>query len=188
VEKKEYFEYLEKRSTLGALYRHWLLYPKLCSLLQGKILDYGCGIGDFLRHENNSIGVDINQYNIDYCNSQGLNAKLIEPNIIPFKNNSFTSVIMDNVIEHISPNNVDDVLYEILRVLKPKGKFLIGIPGIKGYKSDDDHKCFYSEQDLINLLEAHNCKNIKSIHAPIPALWLQNYLSQYCIYVLFEHN
>lgn len=188
MDEKKYFDYLNKRSTLGALYRQWLLYPKLSRLLQGKTLDYGCGIGDFLRYEKDSVGVDINQFNINYCNSIGLDVKLLKSNRIPFSDNNFANVIMDNVIEHIMPNDVDNALHEILRVLEPKGRLLIGVPGTKGYHSDDDHKCYYSESDLMHLLSKHNCQKLKSIHMPIHKLSLQNYISQYCIYVLFESS
>ena len=186
--KKKYFEYLENRSTLGAIYRRWLLYPKLSSLLKGNILDFGCGIGDFLNYNDNSVGVDINQYNVNYCNSLGLDVKLIKNNCIPFDENSFACVIMDNVIEHILQSEVDDVLREILRDLKPNGRLLIGVPGVKGYKSDDDHKCFYSEQSLIKLLKSHKCNKLASTHMPIHVIWLQHYISQYCIYILFENK
>ena len=85
---------------------------------------------------------------------------------------------MDNVLEHIPDHEADNVIMEILRVLKPNGKLLIGVPGIKGYKSDSDHKHFYSESALIALLNKHHCNKIKSFHMPIHMLWLQNYLSQ----------
>ncbi len=41
----EYFSYLQKRSKLGYLYRNYLLYPKICSHIDGKVLDVGCGYG-----------------------------------------------------------------------------------------------------------------------------------------------
>lgn len=186
INDKQYFEYLGKRSLVGGIYRNWLLYPRLSLSLKGKTLDYGCGIGDYLRYKSNTVGADINQYNIDYCKSLSLHAELIQENRIPFEDNFFENAVMDNVLEHIPAQETDNVIKEILRVLKPNGKLLIGVPGIKGYKSDSDHKHFYSESNLIALLNKHHCNKVKSFHMPIHMLWLQNYLSQYCIYVLFK--
>lgn len=183
---KQYFEYLGSRSKIGGLYRNYLLYPRLSLSLKGRTLDYGCGIGDYLRSNSNSIGVDINQCNIDYCKSLGLHSELISENIIPFENNYFESAVMDNVLEHIPFEEANEVIREILRVLQPNGNFLIGVPGIKGYLSDSDHKHFYDEKNLTLLLKKHNCNKVKSFHMPIHFPRLQNYLPQYCIYALFK--
>jgi len=186
VSDKNYFEYLQQRSTLGALYRNWLLYPKLRNALQGNVLDFGCGIGDFLSFREDSVGVDINQHNVEFCRSLGLDAGLIQDGRTPFKDSSFGSVVMDNVLEHIPEADVDAVLNEVLRVLQPSGRLLIGVPGLKGYAADDDHKCFYSEQDLVELLGRYGCKMLRSFHMPVYFPWLDKHLSQYCVYVLFE--
>ena len=39
---------------------------KVEKFINGKTLDVGCGIGDFLKYSNNSVGVDINIYNIPW--------------------------------------------------------------------------------------------------------------------------
>jgi len=171
---------------LGALYRNWFLYPRISYVLQGKVLDFGCGIGDFLSFRKNSVGVDINEHNVEYCHSLGLKAELIQDGRTPFHDSSFTSVVVDNVLEHIPEEGVDGVLREILRVLRPGGRLLIGVPGLKGYDSDNDHKCFYSEQNLVELLSRYGCRRMESFHMPIHMPWLGKYLSQHCIYILFK--
>lgn len=185
-DREDYFNYLQRRSLAGKLYRNFLLYPRLNACLSGIVLDYGCGIGDFLRFRSATLGVDINAFNIEYCKSQGLKAEQLgETGSIPHGQKSFSGIVMDNVIEHIPPEDVDSVVDEVLRVLSPNGKLLIGVPGLKGFNSDSDHKHFYSEQGLIELLGRHGCKRVKSFHMPISIPWMGKYLSQYCIYVLF---
>ena len=185
-DKRSYFQYLQKRSLLGVLYRKGMLYPKLSSFLEGHVLDYGCGIGDFIKYRSNTVGADINDHNIEYCQSLGLDAQLIKDGSIPFSDARFDAIVMDNVLEHIPAKEVEGALHELMRVLRPGGRLLIGVPGVKGYASDPDHKCFYSESDLIALVEPLGFHKVKSFHMPIHFQWLEKYISQYCIYVVFD--
>lgn len=184
---KTYFEYLQQQSMLGRIYHHWFLYPRLCTALQGKVLDFGCGIGRFLKFRANTIGVDINHNNITYCKSLGLQAELLgENSIIPFERDVFSGVVMDNVIEHIPAREVDAVMDEIVRVLQPCGTVVVGVPGKKGYHSDRDHKVFYTEQDLLSLFNRHGLELKDSYHMPWDWQLLERFLSQYCLYAIFK--
>ena len=141
---KSYFEFLRKRSLLGLLYRFCFLYPRISKNISGVALDVGCGIGDFLRFRRTTIGLDINNECVNYCQRLGLDARVMKEDEIPIDNQSVDTVILDNVLEHIlSPNRL---LGEVHKCLKPNGKLLIGIPGEKGYLSDDDHKYNYKDE------------------------------------------
>ncbi|RLL50880.1 methyltransferase domain-containing protein [Mariprofundus sp. EBB-1] len=188
VEHDRYYTYLKERSRLGAFYRNYYLYPKISSGLTGEVLDFGCGIGDFLKFFSGTVGADINFHNVEYCRGLGLQAELIENGRTPFDDCAFDSIVMDNVLEHIPQQEVNGVIHEVLRVLRPGGRLLVGVPGMKGYASDPDHKCFYSEEDLIALLAHYGCIKCRSFHMPLHMPWLENKLSQYCIYVLFEKS
>lgn len=179
-----YFSYLKQRSTLGLIYRRFLLYPKLSKYLNGKLLDIGCGIGDMLAFRSNSIGVDVNQYNIDYCLSRGLEAHLIQDEAIDFHNEEFDSVLMDNVLEHIE--SPEQLLVEIKRVLKKGGVLLIGVPGAKGFASDSDHKVYYQESDLISLAARYDFKIDSFFYMPLfKSEFLNNRLRQYALYSIW---
>lgn len=181
-----YFNYLSGRSGAGLLYRNYLLYPVLSRMLHGRVLDFGCGIGDFLKYMKNSVGVDVNQQLVDYCQSCDLDASLIRDGCISYPDSSFDSVVMDNVLEHISEADADRVIGEIMRVLRPSGTLLVGVPGQKGYAADSDHKCFYTVQDLESLLNRHGCRLVKTRHMPLRFPGFDKHLSQYCIYSSFE--
>ena len=179
---------MKKVSLLGLLYHKTILYPKLSACLDGKVLDFGCGVGGFLRFRSNTVGVDINTYNIDYCKSLGLKAEVTEEGgVLPFKENSFAGVVIDNVIEHIPVEGVDAVIGQILRVLRPDGTIVVGVPGIKGYLSDYDHKVFYDEASLAALFGKYGWKITKAFHMPIHLPFLERYLSQYCKYIVFQN-
>lgn len=180
----EYHEYLQSRSKLGYLYRNFYLYPLLAKNLKGKVLDVGCGIGDFLNFKKDTVGVDINKDNIDYCIKNGLNAKLMVEDKIPFQNSSFDSIILDNVLEHIlDPENL---LNEINRVLGDEGRLIIGVPGLKGYASDSDHKSYYDIQKLKDTLHKFNFNLIKFRFMPINSNIFTKIFSQHCLYAIFE--
>ena len=55
-----YFQYLLTRTKRGLFFREKILYPKVVKRFKGKVLDFGCGIGDMLKFYECSSGVDIN--------------------------------------------------------------------------------------------------------------------------------
>jgi len=179
-----YYKYLKSRSRLGNIYRKYFLYPKITKYLKGKILDIGCGIGDYLMYNNKAFGVDINKHTVNYCKEKGFDVKLMKNNQIPYTNNSFDSIIMDNVMEHIE--SPIPLLKESKRILKKGGYLLIGVPGIKGYKYDPDHKIFYNETNLIALIESNGFISKETFYTPFKSQFLNNKIRQYCLYFKFE--
>jgi len=183
----DYAEYLRRRSWTGKLYRQWLLYPRLSRHVHGRALDFGCGIGDFLQFRRATVGADINPFNVEFCRKRGLDAHLIAADgRLPFPDRHFNTVVMDNVLEHIAESEVDAVIGELLRVLRPSGRMLVGVPGSKGYAADPDHKCFYTLDDLKALMARYGCRLVKSFAMPLNWPMLESVLSQYCIYALFQ--
>lgn len=181
-----YFNYLRTRSILSLLYRKFFLYPRISRHLQGTILDFGCGIGDFLDFYPNAIGADINSECVSFCRSKGHHVYLIDDGQVNLPSGSIDSIVLDNVIEHVSSPLL--ILNELDRLLTPHGLLLIGIPGHKGFHSDPDHKCFYSYDSLCSLLEEHSFKPISTTFSPFKSSFLDRRLSLYCIYVVFSRS
>jgi SAM-dependent methyltransferase len=186
MNQKEYFNYLKGRSFLADQYRSKLLYPALSRQFVGKVLDIGCGIGDFLSFRKNTIGIDINPYNVAYCKERNLEAYVIENGIYPFDNRTFNGAILDNVLEHLT--DPAPTLREAGRILQKGGVFIVGVPGKKGYTMDDDHKHFYDEEGLTKLLAKFDFRLKRFVYGPafIKSQFLSNTLSQYCVYGVFE--
>ncbi|MFT3825563.1 MAG: class I SAM-dependent methyltransferase [Chitinophagaceae bacterium] len=95
--------------------------------LQGRLLDFGCGRKPYrslFNHVSEYIGVDIEQTGHDHTNS--LVDIYYNGKTIPLPDNSFDAVFCSEVIEHIF--NVDEIMPELHRVLKPGGKILITVP------------------------------------------------------------
>lgn len=184
---ESYFAYLRKRSIKSYIYRKFWLYPFLRQHLSGRVLDVGCGTGDFLASCcPGSIGVDINSLAVEWCRKRGLEAVVMEEGCIPFPDGSFNSVILDNVIEHL--HDPMQMLREVCRVLEPGGTLVVGVPGIRGYARDSDHKVFYDEVALVEVMTKAGLERMGLFHMPVRSGWLKAHMRQYCIYGVFRHG
>jgi SAM-dependent methyltransferase len=180
----DYFFYLTKRSLSGNLYRRFFLYPRLARRLPGLTLDLGCGIGDFLSFRPSTIGVDVNPRAVAFCRDRGLDARTMQPDRLPLADASLDSILLDNVLEHIA--DPLPILAEIRRTLKPGGRLLVGVPGLRGWDFDVDHKVFYDEARLVQTLRAHGFLSIETFYSPLwRSAWLSKMLRQYCLFMLF---
>jgi SAM-dependent methyltransferase len=181
---EQYYRYLRQRSRLGLWYRRYWLYPRLSRYLQGRALDVGCGIGDFLAYRPGTVGVDINPATVEWCRLQGLDAHLMATDILPFAEDSFDGAVLDNVLEHL--NAPAPLLREIHRVLRPHGTLVVGVPGQRGYTTDPDHKIFYNEALLVSTLTTAGFALRQIFHTPVRSNWLDARMRQYCMYGVFQ--
>ncbi len=95
--------------------------------IKGDILDFGCGSKPYeslFTMAETYLGLDIEHSGHDHKNSKV--DVFYNGQILPFENNQFDAVISFEVFEHLF--NIDEILTEIKRVLKPNGKLLISIP------------------------------------------------------------
>jgi SAM-dependent methyltransferase len=139
----------------------------------GYVLDVGCGIGRNLLHINgNGVGVDHNSYSVDVAKSIGLNAftddafKASEFNQIE----SFDSLLLSHVAEHMTESEVIELLKFYLPLLKSKGKLVIITPQEKGYNSDPTHIQFMNFETLQRITEKLNLNFIKKYSFPFPRI------------------
>ena len=180
---EEYSDYLESISFKARLYRKYYYFPKLNKHLNGKILEVGCGIGGFLEFNKTVEGVDINPELIKICKNKKLKANLMKIDQLPFEDNIYKSVILDNVLEHIEDPR--KLIQEINRVLILNGIFLISVPGKRGFKHDKDHIHFYNEENLEKLLSEFGFEKKKCFYTPFKSNFLDNNMRQYCLHGVF---
>lgn len=99
-----------------------------------RVLEIGCGNGALWLKNLNNIDIDIDITLTDICQdmideakgnlekyNKNLSFKRINPNDIPFEDESFDIVIANHILFYM--NDLDKVLSEIHRVLKKKGQF-----------------------------------------------------------------
>lgn len=115
-------------NPLYLLRRPLILHIKnLAPKLKGTLLDFGCGnkpYEHFFINANKYIGLDIL--------TTGHDSRFVKADVyydgktIPFDNNSFDSIFCSEVLEHVF--NIDEILQEMHRVLKPGGLMLVTLP------------------------------------------------------------
>ncbi|MBF0405779.1 MAG: class I SAM-dependent methyltransferase [Candidatus Riflebacteria bacterium] len=159
----------------------------------GKLLDIGMGrgdhLGEFLKLGFDSFGIDIspvpskNQYRENYilCN--------LEDHFLPFSNESFDFIFCKSVIEHL--NNVENMLFEIKRILKANGKAIIMTPSWMHtywgpFYLDHTHITPFTQVSLENILSIVGFKKIcVEEFYQIPILWSYPFL--YYFFYLFSY-
>ncbi len=104
------------------------------------VLDIGCAKGGFLeflysKGIRSLYGIDFSKDFISFSsNNQKFKTKIGMADDIPFENNKFDIVYLDQVLEHtIKPN---DIFKEVKRVLKKNGYFCIGVPNAMNYSKN----------------------------------------------------
>ncbi len=104
-----------------------------------KVLHAGCGSGqvdvDIAKYiDITALDISKNALHI-YKKVHGENSKTIQGNIfnLPFADNSFDGLYNLGVLEHFTQNEIQEILLESKRVLKPKGRIVILWPPVFGF-------------------------------------------------------
>lgn len=104
-------------------------------LKSDRVLDIGCGPGTFLGNLISfakGVGIDISNSQIDYANkhyqSEICSFKSFDGNRCPYDDATFDVVTLVEVIEHLTPETVENLLMEAFRVLKPEGRLFLSTP------------------------------------------------------------
>jgi len=110
----------------------------LLSLLENHhvIIDLGGGDGtlskSFLTKAKRVVVTDINKFSLQKAKKIGLETTLCDLNKkLPFKNNYADAFVLSQTIEHVV--NVDLLISEIWRCLKPHGKVYIATPNLAAW-------------------------------------------------------
>lgn len=97
---------------------------------QSPVLDLGCGFGEFAGVVFNQMemGVDVNKEDLKKAilGKKHKKLKYADARNLPFKDNSYNTVVSVSVMEHIE--GADKVIKEVHRVLKKNGKFVFTVP------------------------------------------------------------
>ena len=143
-----------------------------------KILDVGCGRGDFLNAFK-SCGMEV--YGVDHDPS---GAKFAQEGVVkyadlergdfPFADNTFDVVFSKSVIEHLS--DPAHFIKESWRVLKPGGRIIVMTPDwvtqMKTFYDDYTHRQPYTVRGIKSLLDIFGFQSAQAeIFYQLPILW-----------------
>ena len=112
-------------------------------LFRGKVLDFGCGYGAsthcLAESADLAVGVDVSATCIDAASataSARVRFQRVHDMTLPFPDGSFDAAYSNDVLEHIHPDDAEAHFREMLRVLRPGGKYLLYTPGREGGPTD----------------------------------------------------
>ena len=168
-EQKAYYSYLMHRSKFSFFVRKFFV-RDFVYWFHGKVLDIGCGIGEFLEEYPNSVGMDINPYLVQHCKNRGMVTNVASILNLPYSSSSFDGVLISNVIEHL--HDADQAVEEAVRILKTGGILGISCPFEAGFRHDPTHVRMFKADDLRELGSKYNMEVERIYSFPPGGLFL----------------
>ncbi len=103
------------------------------------VLDIGCGTGPFLELMKKqgipSVGVDINKEVAESCIKKGLKVACADALLfLEGKNELYDGIMISNLVEHLHPPQVKELLEKCFISLKSGGFVLVAVPDPKNIK------------------------------------------------------
>jgi ubiquinone/menaquinone biosynthesis C-methylase UbiE len=133
--------YKEYKRSFGELLevRFEELLPFLKFSIHDTVLDVGCGRGELVyfsaKEGAEAYGIDYSKHAIALANNlkgkkeknvqKRMNFKVMDAKNLEFPDSFFSAIIMTDVMEHLYPEELEEVLKELKRVLKKNGKIII---------------------------------------------------------------
>ena len=176
--------------------RPFTLYPdKLARYLslryklprRSKILDLGCGRGEFLR---GFIRCGLNGYGVDQstiAKSVCPEAEILQSNLenepLPYDDNSFDVIFSKSVLEHFY--YPEKLVMEIYRIVKPGGLVITMVPDwesvYKTFYEDYTHRTPFTANSLKDIFLINGFDDVKvEKFRQLPFLWSFPYLQPLC--------
>lgn len=155
-----------------ALYRH--NYSRFLPESRGaRILDIGCGLGQFLDFlgrsgYTNILGVDISAEAIDFCREKGIEKVKLVDDLKEFLavSGMYDLIVLNDVIEHFSQAEVLPILQKIYEKLNADGTLIVktgnlaSLVGPRIRYGDFTHQLGFTEYSLTQLLKVAKFRDI----------------------------
>lgn len=130
--------YLSARGVNAGDYGDYVLPLYIINYLpdaDGKVLDIGCGFGQFLlelkrRGYTDIQGIDIDSESIEYCLSQNINVTQVKSlsSFASLNENAFDLIVMSHVLEHINKPEIIETLRLVRSMLSAEGRLVVMVP------------------------------------------------------------
>ncbi len=152
-----------------------------------KILDLGCGRGEFLRgfiHCGlNGYGVDQSAMAKSICPEAEILQSDLENEPLPYNDNYFDVIYSKSVLEHFY--YPEKLVMEIYRVVKPGGLVITMVPDwesvYKTFYEDYTHRTPFTVTSLRDIFLIHGYDDVKvEKFRQLPFLWSLPWLHPFC--------
>lgn len=126
--------------------------------INDKTLNAGCGNRDITQLLKELGATEVINYDIE-SNIQGaITGSLANT---PFESDTFETIYCNAVLEHVA--DIDGVFKELIRIAKPGGVLVIGMPFLQPYHQCPSDYRRYTKDGLIELGEIYKIKHIKTL-------------------------
>ncbi|UKM65571.1 class I SAM-dependent methyltransferase [Flavobacteriaceae bacterium GSB9] len=119
------------------------------SVGEKRLLDFGCGTGDFLQtaQKNNwqVTGIEPNQQARTIANKKTNNSVFDVDELSKLEEQSFDVITLWHVLEHLP--NLEEDLWAFQKLLKPNGTLIIAVPNYQSYDAKH-YKNFWAAFDV----------------------------------------
>lgn len=149
-------------------------YPHLPKEKEARILDIGCGRGQFLLScqaygYTRAEGVDLSDTNIVFCQSRGLAVQQKDGLEYLSENlNTFDAIILNDVLEHLTKDEVFVYLSAMKEALKKGGIIMVKVPNMSNpilggatLYIDFTHEVGFTEISLKQIFRALSFSEVK---------------------------
>lgn len=132
--------------------RLWNAVRVAAPLLQGRLLDVGCGTKPYrsLFEVNEYVGLEIDS---DAARRRGVADAYYDGHRFPFEKESFDAILCNQVLEHVF--NPEDFMEELRRVLRPGGRVLLTVPFVWDEHEQPWDYARYTSFGLSAMFEKH---------------------------------
>ena len=160
---------------------------------ESKILEMGCGRGEFLNEFTklgmNGCGIDLSDFAKDYCNNAEIKVVDISKDPVPYLDNSFDIVFSKSFIEHFY--YPEEIFKEAYRILKPSGILINLTPEwnyiYKSFYDDYTHRTPFTKKSLEDIHHVTGFKNVEvQSFKQLPILWSDNLIIRSSFSILSE--
>jgi ubiquinone/menaquinone biosynthesis C-methylase UbiE len=95
--------------------------PRIAATAHGRVLDLGCGEGTFLPP--GGVGVDVDRDRLHAARVRSERLVQADAHALPFVDAAFDTVFANRMLN--AAGRIDDVIREIVRVLRPDGTLVV---------------------------------------------------------------
>lgn len=139
-------------------------------LVNGTVLDVGCGVGRNLAHlDGNGVGVDTNPHSVEVAKGRGLVAYTVDEFEVSSHREGFDNLLFAHVLEHMTKDEATGLVGHYLGCLRTGGKLVVIVPQAAGFASDATHVAFVGRPEMDQIVAANGLVLFRHYSFPFPS-------------------